>query len=62
MKTWEDEVVEAVAAGEREFGPLDAHQTIRHNLIKRCKEILAEAGQPDAAQEHPSILAEGDRQ
>ncbi len=42
MKTWLDEVKQAVEAGEREFGLLDAHQTIMHNLIRRCEEILAE--------------------
>ncbi len=42
MKTWQDEVKQAVEAGEREFGLLDAHQTVRHNLVRRCEEILAE--------------------
>lgn len=40
MGTWRDEIEQAVEAGEREFGPLDAHQTVRHNLIHRCEEIL----------------------
>ena len=42
MENWKDELAKVVAAGEREFGPLDAHQTVRHNLIRRCEEILAE--------------------
>ncbi len=42
MKTWQDELAKVVEAGEREFGPLDAHQTVRHNLVRRCEEILAE--------------------
>ncbi len=40
MKTWQDEVKQAVEAGEREFGPLDGHQTPKHNLVNRCEEIL----------------------
>ncbi len=42
METWQDEVEQAVKAGEREFGPLAGHQTIRHYLVHRCEEILAE--------------------
>ncbi len=50
MEKWQDELSKAVAAGEREFGPLDAHQTVRHNLIRRCEEILAEEALESAAQ------------
>ncbi len=42
METWMDELKKAVEAGEREFGRLDAHQTVRHSLIRRCEEIEAE--------------------
>ncbi len=45
MKTWQDEVKQAVEAGEREFGLLDAHQTVKHNLVRRCEEILTEQAQ-----------------
>ncbi len=58
MKTWEAEIQKAVVAGEREFGQLDAHQTVRHNLIRRCEEILAEPLQSAAIDEHSDLLTE----
>jgi len=60
METWQDEVKKAVEAGEREFGPLDAHQTLNHNLIRRCEEILAEQVWQPLTENHAGVLAVGD--
>ncbi len=60
MEAWKEELKLVVEAGEREFGPLDAHQTVRHNLIRRCEEILAEQPEPNPAEQAAGILAEGD--
>ncbi len=60
MDSWHDEVREAVVAGEREFGLLDAHQTVKHNLARRCQEILAEEPQLVPVEERPGVCAEGD--
>jgi hypothetical protein len=60
VETWQDEVKRAVEAGEREFGLLNAHHTSRHNLARRCKEILDEQPQPATAAEHIDGLAVGD--
>ncbi len=59
METWENEIKEAVAAGEREFGRLDAHQTVKHNLMPRCAEILAEQAQSNHVEERSGAWAEG---
>ncbi len=58
MDIWKDEVKKAVVVGEREFGPLDAHQTIRHNLVRRCEEILAEELQPGCFEQRPNMWTE----
>ena len=42
MEAWQEEIKQAVEAGEREFGLLDAHQTVKHNLVHRCEEILGD--------------------
>ncbi len=60
MDTWKHEVSKAVEAGEREFGPLDAHQTIKRNLIHRCEEILAEQAQQGLVENQAGALAAGD--
>jgi hypothetical protein len=60
VETWEDEVREAVAAGEREFGRLDAHQTVQHNLIRRCQEILPDQPELSPAEQGTGILTEDD--
>ncbi len=59
MKAWQDEVKQAVEAGEREFGLLDAHQTVRDNLVHRCQEILAEQVQKAQTESHSDALAAG---
>ncbi len=59
MKTWKDEVKQAVEAGEREFGLLDAHQTLQHNLVRRCEEILAEQSARVLVQNPDGELAAG---
>ncbi len=59
MESWEEQVQLAVAAGERKFGFLDGHQTLRRNLVRRCEELLAEEPQTEAA-EHSSLLPAGD--
>ncbi len=61
MESWEEEIRQAVAAGEREFGRLDAHQTVRRNLVLRCEEILVEQPQSGPVEEHPGVLAGGDQ-
>ncbi len=58
METWEAEIQKAVVAGEREFGQLDAHQTVKHNLIRRCEEILGESLQSTVMDEHSGLLTE----
>ncbi len=60
MKTWQDEVKQAVEAGEREFGLLDAHQTVKHNLIHRCEEILTEQVPQGQTENHAGALAAGE--
>ncbi len=59
MKTWEEEISESVVAGEREFGRLDSHQTVRHYLIPRCQEILGQT-EPSPAKQGTGIVTEGD--
>ncbi len=58
MDTWKDELQNAVEAGEREFGLLDAHQTIKRNLVRRCEEILAELAQLGSLEQSTSISTE----
>ncbi len=54
MESWEQEIRQAVAVGEREFGRLDAHQTVRRNLVRRCEEIVAEQLQLAMVEARPS--------
>ncbi len=60
MDTWKHEVNNAVDAGEREFGPLDAHQTIKRNLMRRCEEILAEEAQQGPVENQAGAFATGE--
>ncbi len=60
VESWEDEVIKAVITGEREFGLLDAHQTVKHSLTRRCEEILLERPQSNLVEEHRGLRAEGD--
>ncbi len=55
MDTWKDELKKAVEAGEREFGLLDAHQTVKRNLARRCEEILAELAQLGSLEQNASM-------
>lgn len=59
VKTWEEEVIKAAEAGEREFGFLDAHHTVKHNLERRCKEILEEELQPIFTEQEPGAWHSG---
>ncbi len=52
--------MKAVITGEREFGLLDAHQTVKHSLTRRCEEILLERPQSNL-EEHLGVRAEGDQ-
>ncbi len=60
MYTWKDEVKQAMEAGEREFGPLDAHHTIKRNLLRRCEEIMADQPQPVSPEQSTSVTTEGE--
>ncbi len=60
METWEDEIKQAVEAGQREFGLLDAHQTVKHNLVHRCEEILAEPAPQLPIEVRPGVWAVSD--
>lgn len=60
METWQDQAKHAVLAGEREFGPLDAHQTARNNLVHRCEEIMAEEASGVVSNSLPGALAMSD--
>ncbi len=62
MVVWEDEINAAVAAGEREFGRLDAHQTVKHNLMRRCREIIADHAELSPAEQGATLLTEGDNE
>ena len=62
METWEIEVQQAVIAGEWEFGPLDGHQTLEHNLVRRCLELLAESSEPEPVKRRATASADGDAQ
>ncbi len=61
MDTWKDELKKALEAGEREFGLLDAHHTIKHNLVQRCEELLAEQLQPEWPQQSTRVSTEGEQ-
>ncbi len=60
MDSWKNEVSIAVEAGEREFGPLDAHQTIKRNLMRRCEEIVAEQAPQGLEENQAGAFAAGE--
>ncbi len=60
MEAWKLELKRAVEAGEREFGPLDAHQTVKHNLVRRCEEILGEQSEAGPAEQVANMLPGAD--